>query len=610
MPAARAGDLEVHVAVVVFLAGDVGQDGERVAFLHEAHRDARDRALDGHAGVHERDRAAADRRHRRRAVRLEDVGHDADRVREFLLVRQDRLQRAPREAAVADLAAAGGAEPLDLADGERREVVVEEERALGLALEVLDELRVVGRAERHGDERLRLAAREERRAVRAREDAGLDRDRADLVEGAAVEALPLLDDRLARERLDELGQGALRELARLRLVLGDQLDAVLLDFLDLRVRLDLPDVGEGLHHRALPLLADGGGEVRGDRRGRLERRLDDVAARGHRGDRLDDLPDLLVALQDGLEHHGLGDFLRARLDHRDGVVRADDDEVELGLLALLRGRVEDEAVADLPDADGAEHVLEGDRVDRERGGGAVDREDVGVVLAVGREDEAHDLGLVVEALGEERAERPVDHPAGEDFLLGGAPLALEEAAGDPARRVRVFLVLDGEGKEVDVLRFLRVAGGHEDHGVAALHDGGAVGLLGDLAGLDRERTAIEIDGQGVMHGTIPFDVARPGAHDEPGRGMRAGACRRNVREEGLLAQSEAFDQGAVPLRVASLHVIEQAPPPADHLEEPPPGVMVLGVGLEVLGQLGDALGEKGDLDLGGSGVASRGAGSW
>ena len=41
---AGAGDLEVHVAVVVFLAGDVGQDREALAVGDEAHRDARDRA--------------------------------------------------------------------------------------------------------------------------------------------------------------------------------------------------------------------------------------------------------------------------------------------------------------------------------------------------------------------------------------------------------------------------------------------------------------------------------------------------------------------------------------------------------------------------------------
>ena len=44
---ARAGDLEVHVAVVIFGAGDVGEDGVLVAFLHQAHRDAGDGAVIG-----------------------------------------------------------------------------------------------------------------------------------------------------------------------------------------------------------------------------------------------------------------------------------------------------------------------------------------------------------------------------------------------------------------------------------------------------------------------------------------------------------------------------------------------------------------------------------
>ncbi len=82
MPSRGAGDLEVHVAVVVFLAGDVGQDGEAVAVGDEAHRDAGDRRLDRHARVHERERAAADGGHRGGAVGLEDVGDDAHRVGE------------------------------------------------------------------------------------------------------------------------------------------------------------------------------------------------------------------------------------------------------------------------------------------------------------------------------------------------------------------------------------------------------------------------------------------------------------------------------------------------------------------------------------------------
>src|SRR5438552_1178499 len=63
-----------------------------------------------------------------------------------------------------------------------------------LALQRLDLLLVGLGAEGGGDEGLRLAAREERRAVRARQVAGLDADRPDLVRLAAVEADALFDD--------------------------------------------------------------------------------------------------------------------------------------------------------------------------------------------------------------------------------------------------------------------------------------------------------------------------------------------------------------------------------------------------------------------------------
>ena len=124
-----------------------------------------------HAGVEQRERAAADRRHRRRAVRLEDVGDDADRVREVLERRQHALQRALGQVAVADLAARRAAHRAHFTRGERREVVVQHERLRRLRrlVDRVEALDVVRRAERRGDERLRLAAREERRAVRARQ---------------------------------------------------------------------------------------------------------------------------------------------------------------------------------------------------------------------------------------------------------------------------------------------------------------------------------------------------------------------------------------------------------------------------------------------------------
>jgi hypothetical protein len=54
MPVLVPGHLEVHVAEVVLVAEDVGQDRDLAALLHQAHGDAGDRRLDRHARVHER----------------------------------------------------------------------------------------------------------------------------------------------------------------------------------------------------------------------------------------------------------------------------------------------------------------------------------------------------------------------------------------------------------------------------------------------------------------------------------------------------------------------------------------------------------------------------
>src|SRR5436309_6609991 len=50
----------------------------------------------------------------------------------------------------------------------------------------------------------------------------------------------------------------------------------------------------------------------------------------------------------------------------------------------------------------------------------------------------------------------------------------------------------------------------------------------------------------------------------------------------LAPQSQALDQRPVSFDVLVPQVVEESPALPDHLQEPPPGVVVLGVGLEVL----------------------------
>ena len=103
----------------------------------------------------------------------------------------------------------------------------------------------------------------------------------------------------------------------------------------------------------------------------------------------------------------------------------------------------------------------------ERRGGRDQRHDVRVVLHVVREHGGDDLRLVLEALDEQRADRPVDQARGQRLLLGGAALALEKAAGDLAGGEGLLLVVDGQGEEVDAgLGVLGGDGGGEHDGLA------------------------------------------------------------------------------------------------------------------------------------------------
>ena len=168
-----AGHLEVHVAQVVFHAGDVGEHHVVVALFDEAHGDAGHRAGDRHAGVHQGEGGGADAGHGAGTVGFQGLRDQADGVGELLFIGDDRDERPLGEGAVTDLAPAGAAHEAGLAHAEGRELVVVHE-ALGLFdVQAVDALLVPGRAQGEQGEDLSLAAGEEAGAVRARSDAAL-----------------------------------------------------------------------------------------------------------------------------------------------------------------------------------------------------------------------------------------------------------------------------------------------------------------------------------------------------------------------------------------------------------------------------------------------------
>src|SRR6516165_1124252 len=86
----------------------------------------------------------------------------------------------------------------------------------------------------------------------------------------------------------------------------------------------------------------------------------------------------------------------------------------------------------------------------------------------------------------------------------------------------------------------------------------------------------------------------------------SGTRRAGSPPPGLLADSEPLDQPVVAVGRFSLQVIEQPPSAGDELQKAPAGMMVLGVALEMVRQVADPVGQKGDLDLRRSGVLVMG----
>ena len=146
------------------------------------------------------------------------------------------------------------------------------------------------------------------------------------------------------------------------------------------------------------------------------------------------------------------------LDHHHGDVAvvefaAGDDDLERAVLGLFVGRVRDPlAVWRVGHADGAERAVERDPRDHQRSRSGVDRQHVVRVVLVGADHGGDDLGLVAEAVGERRAQRPVGEAAGEDRVLGRAAFTTEERAGDLAGGVGTLFDVDRQREEVHARR--------------------------------------------------------------------------------------------------------------------------------------------------------------
>ena len=259
---------------------------------------------------------------------------------------------------MSDLPPPRPAQELHLADREGREVVVQHEALVGLPVDRLDLLLVVGRAESSRDERLGLPAREHRRPVGAGQHADVRGDVADLIERPTIETAAHIEDLVAQDLLLQLLEHRLGVRAALRIVVGYRREQVVertIYFgIALELVLDAHRVGERCECLSLDLLADVRRHLSGDD-GRL--RLSD--GRGHGLDSVDDVPDGRMARLESAEHDVLGHLPGSRFDHHYRGAAAGNDEIEVALLAFRVRRIDHERPVEHADTDRGDGVCDG-----------------------------------------------------------------------------------------------------------------------------------------------------------------------------------------------------------------------------------------------------------
>jgi hypothetical protein len=201
-----------------------------------------------------------------------------------------------------------------------------------------------------------------------------------------------------------------------------------------------------------------------------------------------------VAKIDGPDHLLLGGLLRARLHHHDAAFGGGHDDIQLGLAAFRIGGVGDVFALHHAHAHSAQHVVERNIGDGQRGARAHHGQGVGVLLRIGGEHHGDDLGFVQKSFRKQRTDRPVDQPAGEDFFFRGTSLAFDKAARNLAGGVSVLAIIYRERKEAGIrLRLFGHAGAHQHYGIAGTNDDRAVRLLGHSTRFEGDLAASQID---------------------------------------------------------------------------------------------------------------------
>src|SRR5579871_743963 len=476
---ASTSHLEVHITIVILSARNIGENGILIALLHQPHSHTGNRSLNRNPSLHQRQRGSAHGSHRRRSIRLQNVGDDAQSIRRLIFSWQHSLNRSRSQSAMTNLTPTNPTHPTHFSNRERREVIVQHEATLLLTLIALQPLSIVSRTQSRTHQRLRLSASEQRRTVNARQNSNLNRDLTNLVKSPVVGTNALVQNLIAEDLLAQHFVILAELLRRRGISLGQILLQLILNVLDQRIAVELRMLLRV--ERVLQLRTDLAGQLaeirlvnlgRCNRTFRLPCTTDQVLNRGA------DLLDLAMRKLDSIDDAVFGNFLRAGLDHHNAILGPHNHDVQRTFLTLALGRVHHELIIHESNPHSSYWPMEGNVAQGKRTARTIDSEHIRIILFISGIDKRNHLRLIPKLLWKQRTDRTVDLAARQNLLLAGTTFALDKSTRNAATRVGELAVLNRQGEEVNP--FLRIRRSHsrcQNYVVAACRKRRARGLL-------------------------------------------------------------------------------------------------------------------------------------
>jgi len=501
------GYFEVHVAQVVFVTQDVGQDGELLAFFNQTHGDTGNRCLHRYTSVHQSQGSTADRSHGAGTVGLSDFRHHTDGVREHVGSWQHGLNRTTGQTAVTDFTTTSTTHATALAHRERREVVVQHERVFFLAFQGVQQLCVTGSTQGRNDQGLGFATGEQRGTVSLRQNADFNVQRTYGAGVATVDTWLAVNDVFANGAVFDFAERCLDVAGRRLAFFAGQLgNDLILQLAQASVTVGLDSDGIGLGDRFAELGTD-----RAQQFGGFGLRSPGPGWLGGFGsqffDGVDHNLELVVSEQYRAQHLVFGQLFGFRFNHQYGFRGTGNDHVQARSFQLLVSRVQQVAGAFVEShASSADRAIERNTGDGQGSRGADHRSDVRIGLLAGGNDGADNLHFVHETFWEQRTDRTVDQSGSQGFFLGRTAFALEETTRDLTGSVSLFLVVNRQReKALAWIGLLGTYNGHQYGDVVVNGNQHCAGsLTGDTACLEGNGRLTELEFfDNRVHGVLP-----------------------------------------------------------------------------------------------------------